>query len=204
MANTAVGEVAIYVDGQEYTLRPSFAAMQELGTPEEIEARLIKCMDTLKSEYVSTWDLAACYAVIDACGGSAIPDSWVGNIQIDGERATWTEGTEPPSAMVIVANHLLSFGIMGKPNKARLRKAASAKPSASKSLFDPLEYVGTAIAHLGLNRDDAWNLTMVEFQRAIDAKYPPEDQKKEQSYMSADELRALKRKVGKASATARS
>ena len=205
MANTAVGEVAIYVDGQEYILRPSFAAMQELGSPEDIERKLFKCMDALKAEYVTPWDLAACYSVIHACGGAEIPDTWVGTIEFNKEdKAYWTEGAEPPSAMVIIANHLLNFGIMGKPSKARLRKAANAKPSANKALFDPLEYVGAAIAHLGMNKDDAWNLTMVEFQRAVDAKYPPEDPKKEQSYMSADELRALKRKVGKASAAARS
>jgi hypothetical protein len=205
MANTAVGEVAIYVDGQEYTLRPSFAAMQELGTPDDIQAKLSKCMAALHAEHVTVWDLAACYSVIAACGGADIPDSWVGTIAFDdNEKAYWTEGHDPHASLIVIANHLLSYGIAGKPSRARLRKAANAKPSDSKALFDPLEYVGAAIAHLGLNKDDAWNLTMVEFQRAIDAKYPPEDPKKEQSYMSADELRNLKRKVGKASATARS
>jgi hypothetical protein len=201
MANIAIGEAAIYVDGQEVILRPSFANMQKIGSPEEIKEILWDCFNSLQKQQAGLElhysDILPCSIVFDACGGDEIESRIFGQMSApDADKLEWIAGIEPIDNLIVMANHLLSWGINGKPSKGRLRKAANEK-DGKEYLFDPLEFVGAAVAHLGMNTADAWNLTMVEFQRIMDSKYPPIDPKKEKHYMTADELRELKQRVGK-------
>lgn len=200
MANIAIGEAAIYVDGQEVILRPSFANMQKIGTPEEIKETLWDCFNALQKQQAGLElhysDILPCSIVFDACGGDLIDSKVFGQLSVSDDKIEWIAGVEPIDNLIVMANHLLSWGINGKPSKGRLRKAANEK-DGKEYLFDPLEFVGAAVAHLGMSTEDAWNLTMVEFQRIMDSKYPPIDPKKEKHYMTADELRELKQRVGK-------
>lgn len=191
MANTAIGEAAIYHDGAEYLLRPSFSAMQQIGTPDDIEQAaldvynaLCKC---LSAEPLARHEIAPCAFVLHCCAVTDLPPELVGQVNDD---LSWQFGAMSTIDLCTIAHQMVSYGINGKPDKDRLAFAArqAAKEGATGGKFDPLEYIGSAVAHLGLSTADAWALTMVEFQRAIDAKFPLD--KKHKNQLTKEELRA--------------
>ncbi len=67
-----------------------------------------------------------------------------------------------------------------------------------KFVFKINEFVASAIAHLKLSSKDAWNLTMPEFQLAVDSLFP-EDPKKA-NMPTQDEVEESFRKVREARA----
>lgn len=97
----------------------------------------------------------------------------------------WKVGKIPVENLVVLANALISAGVIGDKAKARKSKAKSS------AKFDPAEFVAVAVAHLGLQPESAWQLTMTEFQLLMDAKYP---QKK--PTMTPDEVRAAMQRCG--------
>ena len=197
MANTAIGEIGVHVDGQSYTLRPSFLAMQKIGQPEDIEATMLFCGSALMKQQEliapSLAELAYCLDVIEACAVKPIPAKVFGQLVEVGDINKYQPGEENQETLVIVANALLKSGVHGKPDPKRLRKA---KPD-EKFLFDPIEFVSVAMSPNGFNKssDDAWQMTMVEFQRVFDATFPLTE--KEKNRMSQDEARDLLKRLGK-------
>lgn len=197
MPNVAIGDAAIEYGGREFILRPSFFSMQRLGSPQDIKDVTDCCYSALarhqSGAMVNHYELNACWHVITCCGGDEIPHDLFGCYDTDENgNLVFTHGAEPYGRLILLANHLLTMGIRGKPSAYMMRRARTAKQSAD--LFDPLEFVASAMNHLGLSTDEAWRLTMVELQRAIESKFP-QDQKQKESMMSADELRALKAKI---------
>ena len=81
-------------------------------------------------------------------------------------RSYYVQGRMPVSDVIIMASDLLYMGLIGKPRK--LKKQSS----ASGSDFDASKFVGVAVAQLGMSPRDAWEMCLVDFQRAIEAKYP--------------------------------
>ncbi|MGL6010326.1 MAG: DUF6246 family protein, partial [Shewanella oncorhynchi] len=130
--------------------------------------------------------------VLQSCCDLDIPHELFGYYDTDDDDWVFVEGIEPVNNMVILANLMLNNGMNGKPSAFMMRRAKTSK--VKQSLFDPLEFVSSAVCHLGLSFDDAWKLTMIQLQRAIENKFP-EDKKKAESMMTAEELRALKSKV---------
>jgi hypothetical protein len=50
-ANTSIGEVVISLeDGREFLLRPSFYAMNKIGSPEEIEQAINGCINSFSDK----------------------------------------------------------------------------------------------------------------------------------------------------------
>jgi len=111
MANTAIGEIGVHVDGQSYTLRPSFLAMQRIGQPEDIEAAMIFCASALAKQQCvmapSVAELAHCLDVVEACALTPIPENVFGKLVEVGDINKYQPGEENQETLVIVANALL-------------------------------------------------------------------------------------------------
>ena len=196
MINVAIGDAAIEFEGREYILRPSFYSMQRIGSPEEIQDVAEWCFSASQriaaGQMLIRDELYACLHVLQSCCDLDIPHELFGYYDADDDEWVFVEGIEPVNNLVILANLMLNNGMNGKPSAFMMRRAKTSKTKAS--LFDPLEFVSSAVCHLGLSFDDAWKLTMIQLQRAIENKFP-EDKKKADSMMTAEELRALKSKV---------
>lgn len=197
MANTAIGEIGIQYNGQSFTLRPSFLAMQKIGQPEDIEAAMLFCGSALaKQQSViapSVAELAYCLDVVNACSDKPIPPDIFGQLVEVGETNKYQPGKENQETLVIIANALLKSGIHGKPDQRRLKKSKA----DGKFMFDPIEFVAVAMSPNGFNKssDDAWKMTMVEFQRIFDATFPLSE--KEKNRMTQDDARDLLKRLGK-------
>ena len=75
--------------------------------------------------------------------------------------------------VILIAIHLLKWGIVGDPKSRKKSKGGSVRE------FDATEYIGSAVAHLGIDPATAWLMTMTEFQRAVEAKDPDITKEKE-------------------------
>lgn len=192
--NSAVGEVLITHEGREWYLRPSFFAMSKLGQPDAVVNKFKLVCDAFEFTVMGKYNsILALYPfapfsiirdVIEACMVEGDAHALTGHtLYYEGRGVRHKKGLLGYRDLVTIAFHLVKFGIAGKPKN---------KPKGGKPMrqFDASEYVGTAVAHLGLSTSDAWNLTMVEFQRAIEAKYP-QDSIKDQQDISADEYNKL-------------
>lgn len=197
MINVAIGDAAIEYEGREYILRPSFYAMQRIGSPEEIKEIAELCYSALARKQAgfnnNHYEINACYHVLTSCGGDDIPVELYGYFDDNGEgMPVFIEGVEPVGKMIVIANHLISKGMNGNPSAYMMRRGRSS--GAKLELFNPIDYVSSAVSHLGLSFNDAWTMTMIELQRAIESKFP-QSEKQKQSMMNADELRDLKKKI---------
>lgn len=200
MANTAIGEIGIQYNGQSFTLRPSLYNMQQIGTPEEI-AETVQLVISAKYRMLEGLphalnELYACEKVIGCCANADIPADVFGQPELmpldNGlSEMRWQNGIETAETMIAIAQALIVAGIAGAPNADRVKS----RKSKDQSPFDPLEYVGVIIAHLGMSTNDAWQMTMIEFQRAFDAKFPLSE--KEKNRMTKDDARDLLKRLGK-------
>lgn len=177
--NTSIGELAVYAtidgEGREFILRPSFYAVSRIGTPEQIKSicnACIDCLVALERGYVRKSWVYDCLSVINACCDDDVPISvfggWKQHLRDGQWRLEFYEGAVSAKECIVLANHLIRWGIVGDPSD----KAKKSEVGKKKSLFDPRDYVGAAMAHLHLPKSDAWALTMTEFQRAMDSKFP--------------------------------
>ena len=196
MINVAIGDAAIEFEGLEYILRPSFYSVQRIGSPEEIKDVAEWCFSASQriaaGQMLIRDELYACLHVLQSCCDLDIPHELFGYYDTDEDEWVFIEGAAPVENLVTLANLMLNNGMNGKPSAFMMRRAKTNK--VKSSIFDPLEFVSSAVCHLGLSFDDAWNLTMIQLQRAIENKFP-EDKKKADSMMTAAELLALKAKI---------
>lgn len=204
-ANVRVGEVAINAEidgeGRTYLLRPSFLAMSQLGDPDHIKwlferCHMALCVVNFGELYCATNDLShdqinLCIKVIDACSQDDIPDELLGWFQgsADGQRMVYRTGAIPIDKLVRLANHLLYWGIIGEPSERW--KNLPVKKSQRQSLYDPAEFVGQAVSSLGFSHKDAWDLTIFEFQRAIEKEFPINESKVPPTQDEAEQAMAL-------------
>lgn len=144
-------------DGTEYTFAPSLGRVAALGSPEEIVG-IFAGLHGPQAASLSAYVLAVMCEQED-------PTPLIGWRDEDG----WTDGLMPVSERIIIAQHLMRHGIIGK-----------AKPDADKPVekgqysnrFDASEYIAAARVHFGLSSDDAAGISMTEFQRMLIMKFP--------------------------------
>lgn len=168
MANTYAGEIAIAWQGRDYLFRPTLAAIGSLGTPREI-------IETLHRVQRSTMDgYVAALAVLSACyvGDPEDTSRLIGHFREVKGRLRYVLGAMPAQNVHVLGARMAVAGIVGDPKP---RKGGGSPMQE----FDPAEFVGAAQAHLGLSSRDAWQMTMIEFQRAMDAKFPDPKAEKE-------------------------
>jgi hypothetical protein len=166
--NTSIGEASALIGQCEYSVRPSFAALASIGDPEAIDTVIrgcVRALETLESEAVpSVTNLCCCSSMLTAC--SDIPEEVMG--WAEGEtRLLWRQRLVSINDLVVMANHCVKWGVMGDPR----RKLTDKKKAKAKGLFDPQEFVAVLIDEWNMSSQDAWNTTLVEFQRLCEARH---------------------------------
>ncbi len=189
---TEIGEVALNrreETGKEYILRPSFAAMTRIGSPEEIVAAyavihgsevqgmLLSCSEHLGrlpdwlSPQIYRMDekiLSVSMQVIQACCEDDLT-ALIGEWRGWSKYIVYRPGKLSRNDIIVIAQHLMTHGIIGK---AKVRKLQRHESNETTSSFNAVEYINAARTHFDMTREDAAHLTMTEFALLLNAKYP--------------------------------
>lgn len=209
---TEIGEMRISLSDRSFFFKPSFRAMNEIGTPKEIVevyARLngidyvaplqhVEClpfgaqmqvMKTISKPAYGRHVLSAAYIVMQSCCEDDI------SVLIGGWKPTprgvrYVPGIMPVSDIIIIARNLMQHGIIGKsPLKVPERLEEQGKKTTNE--FHASQYIISARTHFDMTRDEAENLSMTEFQMMIKNKYPePKGLTKEERAAEYDQAKA--------------
>lgn len=176
MVNIAVGEMGLSYRGKDYLLRPSFYAINQIDDPEGI----IEIYNELSKGEINPYSLRLSQMILQCCcdqdigliTGYPTESRAINHIMGIGGHKIPTKvivdlvGKMEDAQVIILATRLLFLGIHGDPKR---RTPTNFAPLQS---FDTTEFVGAAVAHLGVTLQEAWHMTMIEFQRAFEAKFP--------------------------------
>lgn len=209
---TEIGEMRISLSDRSFFFKPSFRAMNEIGTPKEIVevyARLngidyvaplqhveslpfgaqMQVMKTISKPVYGRHVLSAAYIVMQSCCEDDI------SVLIGGWKPTprgvrYVPGIMPVSDVIIIARNLMQHGIIGKsPLKVPERLEEQGKKTTNE--FHASQYIISARTHFDMTRDEAENLSMTEFQMMIKNKYPePKGLTKEERAAEYDQAKA--------------
>lgn len=209
---TEIGEMRISLSDRSFFFKPSFRAMNEIGTPKEIVevyARLngidyvaplqhveylpfgaqMQVMKTISKPVYGRHVLSAAYIVMQSCCEDDV------SVLIGGWKPTprgvrYVPGIMPVSDIIIIARNLMQHGIIGKsPLKVPERLEEQGKKTTNE--FHASQYIISARTHFDMTRDDAENLSMTEFQMMIKNKYPePKGLTKEERAAEYDQAKA--------------
>jgi hypothetical protein len=164
--NLLIAQQGIIYAGESYIFTPSFRNIASVGEPEQI----VDYYNYITSENADTVALCSmAYDVMTACADRKLPKGllWETASSWDGERVVMVKGKVDLSAQILMAVDLLYMGIVGKP--FRMKEQGKGKPMRE---FDAAEFVGAAVAHLGVPTESAWGMCMVDFQIAMKSKFP--------------------------------
>jgi hypothetical protein len=184
-AITSVGEVGVSLGDHDFLFRPSFKAIDSLGSSTEIVDKfsLLFSAPNINPFWpvpsYRAWErevMATAYDVLVACCDADLTPL-IGHM---GTRwGSFVPGAMPSNDMVHLARCLMKHGIIGIKPEGRLLS----KPDTEYvPEFKARDFVAQAIAHLGLSSEQAWNLTMTEFSGAMQSKFgkpetlPPEEE----------------------------
>lgn len=209
---TEIGEMRISLSDRSFFFKPSFRAMNEIGTPKEIVevyTRLngidyvaplqyveylpfgaqMQVMKTISKPVYGRHVLSAAYIVMQSCCEDDI------SVLIGGWKPTprgvrYVPGIMPVSDIIIIARNLMQHGIIGKsPLKVPERLEEHGKKTTNE--FHASQYIISARTHFDMTRDEAENLSMTEFQMMIKNKYPePKGLTKEERAAEYDQAKA--------------
>lgn len=209
---TEIGEMRISLSDRSFFFKPSFRAMNEIGTPKEIVevyAKLngidyvaplqhveylpfgaqMQVMKTISKPVYGRHVLNAAYIVMQSCCEDDI------SVLIGGWKPTprgvrYVPGIMPVSDIIIIARNLMQHGIIGKsPLKVPERLEEQGKKTTNE--FHASQYIISARTHFDMTRDEAENLSMTEFQMMIKNKYPePKGLTKEERAAEYDQAKA--------------
>lgn len=162
-------------DGREYTFRPSFARIAELGSPPQI----IQCYAGLYGQGA----LAMARYVATTLADDEDVTPLIGWLEPgNGDELIDREGDMSPAEVTFVARHLMRHGVVGRVSTEKGEgKAADS--------FDVEEYVASARVHLALSTAEAMELSMTELWRLFDMKFP-DAKKKKRDVPTREEYRA--------------
>ena len=213
--STSIGVFSVATKDREHEFRPSFHAMDKIGSGAEIVevyaklhggasllqisagvvpawAKKVALTDynaVLQSAILVMW--CCCEDDISALTGAFVP-------RVNGRGMIHRIGMMPQEDIIAMARGLIKHGLIGaNPPK----KKAGGQYSSE---FKVADFVYMASAHLGLSPDAAWNLTMTEFHLMMDAKYgqdktpePPKRADYDKAMAAAeDRIKAAKAKRG--------
>lgn len=189
-----IGECLISYGDNEYFFRPSFAAMSRIGEPDEIVKafydlhddevtplihRAIEAygampgwlMEHVRHHSFSKRALMAAMGVLAACCEKDV-SKLTGEI-VPGRSGRWTfvyhKGAMEPVNIVVIAQSLITHGIIGK---AKVRQLQRHESNQATTEFRSFDYISAARNHFGISREAAEQLSMTEFQLMLNAKYP--------------------------------
>ncbi|MBX2848954.1 MAG: hypothetical protein KTR16_11580 [Acidiferrobacterales bacterium] len=186
MVNAHIGECAIHLKGgRDIVFRPTFLRVAQLGSPEEIlkvfNESQIPSDDGFKAAYRALVTFADNPDDIDDVIGYFYPALRNGKITFK-----YKAGLCPKEDLHVIGCKLMMDAVIGRPSERDKRKASGSAPAQE---FDPAEFVGIAVAHLGGSNDEWWNSTMIEWYKAVKAKCP--DKEEDDNMMSKEEQKAL-------------
>ncbi|WP_076747890.1 DUF6246 family protein, partial [Cronobacter sakazakii] len=102
------------------------------------------------------------------------------------------KGALPESDMLLIAQSLITHGVIGKAKVRKLQRHESGETSTE---FRAVDYIVAAQAHFGMTEQEAGNLTMTKFQMLLATKYPEQKGFTREEYdQVADEYLARKAK----------
>jgi len=217
-----IGECLITVGDEDYFFRPSFLNMTRIGDPQEIvqafyylhndEVTPLLQKALMAYGVIPEWLLRymgrpqfakqtiyAAMNVMQACCDRDVSEL-TGEL-VPGKSGKWgmvyRKGKVPMQNLVLIAQSLITHGIIGKAKVRQLQRHETGKATTE---FNAFEYINAARNHFGVSRQEAEQLSMTEFQMLLAAKYP--DQKgftREEYEQVADEYMAKKaRRLAKA------
>jgi len=167
----AYGHAEIEWQGVKYCLAPTFANIAKIGTPKEI-------IDDFKA-FISTnsfwYKFSIAINVLNACCDKEIPVELTGEIKFSEWNNKFlyskpSHGLPMINDVMILAEHCLLHGVCGKSE----REESNGEPL---EYFNAYEFMELARVHLGLSANEASNMTMTEFVRMMDAKFPEDKNK---------------------------
>lgn len=182
-ALTEIGQIGVTdAAGNYFVFTPSFANISKIGNPKNI----VKAFHDLHGPKA----VRPAMHVMRCCSNGDADDliGWLD------EYLDRVDGSIPDAELIILAKSLMTDGIAGRSKPSK--KDGEGKYSDS---FDASEFVDAAMVHLGISAADAWQLTMTQFQRQIDMKYPPKnkvDMTEEQYKKAKAELMAKRERAG--------
>lgn len=209
---TEIGEMRISLSDRSFFFKPSFRAMNELGTPKEIVevyAKLngidyvaplqhveylpfgaqMQVMKTISKPVYGRHVLSAAYIVMQSCCEDDI-SLLIGGWKPTPRGVRYIPGIMPVSDIIIIARNLMQHGIIGKsPLKVPERLEEQGKKTTNE--FHASQYIISARTHFDMTREEAENLSMTEFQMMIKNKYPePKGLTKEERAAEYDQAKA--------------
>lgn len=162
----SIGQQAIIYAGVSYTFTPSFRNIASVGEPEQI-VDYYNYLTSDNADIVALCSMA--YDVMSACADQKLPNGllWETANSWDGDRVVMVKGKVDLSAQILMAVDLLYMGMVGKQFKLKEQGEKRALIE-----FDPSSFVSAAVVHLGMQPEQAWSLTITEFNTFLKDKYP--------------------------------
>ncbi|HBJ0476666.1 TPA: hypothetical protein LAN56_003397 [Escherichia coli] len=186
MIHVRTGQFAAVVDGRRYVFNPCFAAMAKIGSDRE----LVEYFATIHGgKYPSRLPadpdlrnsiLARCYGelvqtsirILKCCSEDEI-GPLLGECRFTPSgKLRLKPGLMPTSDVITLAQHCMYHGLIGDGPE---EDAGEIMEGEYKPTFNVLEFVYSAVAHLGLSESEAWNMTMTGYRAAVRAKTPPDE-----------------------------
>lgn len=176
-ANHLIGEIGVSLDGRYYIFRPSFYALAKIGSPKE----LVNIYNRIG--YRSFPDLLNALNILRSCLTQEVDDLsiLIGEFKDSRGKLKYKQGAIPIEDVYILSEILMKNGMIGNPK-------SSQSEGEETDIFDPSEFVGAANVYFSIPPSDGWNMTMIEFQKSMYAKYPDTNKK---DYPTAQEHEEL-------------
>jgi hypothetical protein len=182
-ALTEIGQIGVTdAEGNYFLFNPSFKNIAKIGNPKNI----VKAFHDLHGpkSVRPAMHIMRCCSVSNA-------DDLIGWID---EYLHRVDGSIPDGELIILARSLMADGIAG-----RAKPTGNSSEGKYSDSFDASEFVDAAMVHLGISAADAWQLTMTQFQRQIEMKFPAKnkvDMTEDQYKKAKAELMAKREKAG--------
>ena len=197
MARLASGEIAIIDEGERFTFRPSFRALDHLHNDHNVFELWNDLQNGNKERQLFCAQTVFEYFLIDRHVDELTPLMGA-YVQLEGDegeiKLIWQDGTMPQADQTIIAFSLLKNAIQGKAS-VKAAKKAEENHGAEIELFNVMDYVWSAQKNLNLSLDESWSLTMHEFMSGMKNHHPD-------SFIDYDEedakVEALLKRTGKA------
>ncbi|EMK7965816.1 DUF6246 family protein [Escherichia coli] len=190
MIHVRTGQSAAVVNGKRYEFNPCFAAMAKIGNDSElVEYFALIHGSKYPSRLPTDPDLrnrimARCYGeivqtsmrILKCCSDDEIAPL-LGECRLTSSgKLRLKPGLMPTSDVITLAQHCMYHGLIGDGPE---EDAGEIQEGEYKPTFNVLEFVYSAVAHLGLSESEAWNMTMTGYRAAVRAKTPPEARNKQ-------------------------
>lgn len=171
MVITSIGQVGIKTPDTHYILTPSLAAIASLDEPTDLY------LDLVAPDTPDAYRVQVAHDVITACSNDKSITRYLGMQRRGKPRmrngvvtTQYTSAYVDDLHAVAIAESLLFHGMVGK-----VEHKAPPSGDAYTNKFNPLEWVCTIVAHLGLSERDAWGMTMTSALNMLKTKYPPSE-----------------------------